>query len=246
MLNDQILTLEINILMGLGIMSGILSVIAFIPYIVDTLRQRTQPERASWLIWSVLGSIAFVSQVYEDATHSLWFAGVQVGATLLIFLLSIRYGANRYMSRQNQVIFLIAFAGLVAWYYTDTAVYALAITVSISLLGGCVTVKKAYENPETETLSTWVMALLASVCAILSVGNVDWVVLAYPMYLLVLYTAIIGAILLGQTREAAVTMPSALRREPMVHGGQLAKPPVPMVQYGFTVSDDIGRGRLTP
>jgi len=151
-----------------------------------------------------LGSIAFFSQVYEEATHSLWFAGVQVGGTIVIFLLSIPLGARRYMSGRNKIIFLMAFAGLVAWYYTDTAVYALAITIGISLLGGTVTVRKAYCEPETETLSMWVMALLASVCAVLSVGEFDWVILAYPLYLLTLYMAIVIAILMGQVRRAAM------------------------------------------
>ncbi len=204
MTTDRIPPIDPDILLAFGILSGALSVLGFIPYVVDTLRRRTKPERASWLIWSVLGSIAFFSQVYEEATHSLWFAGVQVGGTILIFLLSIRFGAHGYMSRRNRVIFACAFAGLVLWYFTETAVYALAVTISVSLLGGAVTVLKAYREPETETLSTWVLALVASVCAVLSVGAVDWVVLAYPLYLLALYAAIVGAILMGQARMAAV------------------------------------------
>ncbi len=72
-----------------GIFSGVLSTYAYIPYILDTLAKRTNPQRASWLIWSVLGSIAFFSQLFEGASSSLWFAGVQVTGTISVFLLSI-------------------------------------------------------------------------------------------------------------------------------------------------------------
>lgn len=188
-----------------GVMSAVLSTFAYIPYIKDTLARRTQPDRASWLIWSTLGSIAFFSQLYEGATDSLWFAGVQVSGTIIVFFLSIKLGAGDYLSKKNLVIFFIAACGLVAWYFTETAVYALAITISISLLGGSVTVQKAYENPETETMSTWAVSLLASACAVLSVGEANWVILAYPLYLLTLYGAIVTAMILGRTHRPAVT-----------------------------------------
>lgn len=186
-----------------GVLSGVLTILGYIPYIIDTLKKRTQPERASWLIWSTIGSIAFFSQVYEGATNSLWFAGMQVSGTIIIFLLSIKLGAGEYLSRKNQIIFFVAFCGLVAWYFTETAVYALAISISIGLLGGIVTVQKAYQDPESETISTWVLALLASVCAVISVGKIDWVILAFPLYLLTLYTAIVAAMLLGRMKKSA-------------------------------------------
>lgn len=190
----------------LGIMSGALSILGYIPYIIDTIRKRTQPERASWLIWSTIGTISFLSQVSEGATDSLWFAGVQVSGTITIFVLSVRLGYGQYLSPKNRVVFSIAMCGVVAWYLTDSAVYALMISIAIGLLGGVVTIQKAYEDPDSETLSTWVLALLASVFAILAVGELDWVLLAFPLYLLTLYTAIVAAIL--------------YRRHPKLRSGQ--------------------------
>lgn len=192
---------ENSVLLILGILSGLLSTVAYIPYILDTLKQRTAPDRACWLIWSSLGSIAFFSQVYEGATSSLWFAGVQVSGTIIVFLLSIRFGAGEYLSMKNQTILLVAALGILAWYFTENAAYALAITISVSLLGGMVTVQKAFLNPESETLSTWLVSLVASACAVISVGKYDWTLLAYPLYLLTLYTAIVTAMMFGRMRK---------------------------------------------
>ncbi|MEM6409652.1 MAG: hypothetical protein AAF700_14725, partial [Pseudomonadota bacterium] len=172
----------------------------FIPYMIDTLRRRTQPDRASWLIWSVLGSISFFSNIYEGATSSLWFVGVQVGSTIAICLLSIWLGAGSYLSRKNLIVFGIASVGLISWYFTETAVYALAIAIAVSLLGGVVTVEKAFRDPESETLITWVLGLIAAGFAALSVGQLDLILLAYPFYLITLYAAIVGATLLGRLR----------------------------------------------
>lgn len=183
-----------------GILAAILSTAAYLPYIRDTARGQTRPHRASWLIWTVLSAIAFASQVYEGATSSLWFAGVQSLATAIIFALSLRFGTGPFLNRKDMIVLGMAAGGLVAWYWMETAIYALAISISISLLGGIVTITKAYYAPETETYATWIACLCASVLALLAVGSTNWVLLAYPLYLLTLNAAIVIAITLGRTR----------------------------------------------
>ncbi len=184
-----------------GFLSGVLSCYAFVPYIIDTAALRTRPQRASWLIWSVLGLIAFFSQVYEGAGASLWFAGVQVSGTIIVFILSICCGVGCYLKRSDYAILIAAAIGLALWYYTENAAYALLITISISLLGGSVTVIKAFRDPDSETMTTWTFSLLASICALLSIGKVDLILMAYPFYLLTLYTAIVLAMLLGKLAQ---------------------------------------------
>lgn len=194
----------------LGLTSGLLSTFAYLPYIVDTLTGRTQPQRASWLIWSVLGIIALSSQVYEGASDSLWFAGVQVSGTVIVFALSVWLGAGGFLNRNDALVLSVAGIGLVLWNFTDEAAYALAITITISLLGGAVTVAKAYRNPGSETLVTWLLSTIAAACAIVAVGQADWVILAYPLYLLALNGAIVLAILLGRLRRReAIAAPMA-------------------------------------
>ena len=90
-----------------GIASGVLSVFAFLPYILDTIARRTEPQRASWLIWAVLGSIAFMSQVFEGATSSLWFAGVQVASTIIILVLSIWVGTGKFLGKSDYMILVL-------------------------------------------------------------------------------------------------------------------------------------------
>jgi hypothetical protein len=206
--------LSLEFLVLLGILSGVLSTFAYLPYITDTISRRTRPQRASWLIWSVLGSIAFCSQLYEGATASLWFAGVQVTGTIVVFVLSIGLGVGGFFNRQDCFVLLGALAGLVLWYFTETAVYALCITISISLLGGSVTVLKAFRDPQGETMSTWFLSLIASACAIVSVGALDWVILAYPLYLFTLNGAIVVAMLLGQMRESEAAFDIEIGRYP--------------------------------
>ena len=192
-----------------GVLAAVLSACAYVPYIADTITGRTRPQRASWLIWSVLGSIAVASQIAEGASSPLWFAVVQVGATIVIFALSTRRGSGTYLTRSDGVVLAIAGLGLILWWVTDRAAYALAITISISLIGGLPTALKAYKDPETETLSTWLLSMVASLFALLAVGSFDLVLLAYPLYVLTLYAVFVSAIYLGRSTVSTTDLPPA-------------------------------------
>jgi len=187
----------------LGIVSAVLAAIAFVPYVADTIVGRTRPQRSSWMIWTVLSVVSFFSQAYEGATDSLMFAGVMTAGSLTIFLLSIRRGVGGFAHRQDAWLLAAAALGLVLWYTTETAVYALALAISISLLGGVMTVTKTYRDPYSETMPKWLLSLLAAVLAAFSVGEVNYVLLAYPVYLVVLNIAIIAATLAGRERRMA-------------------------------------------
>lgn len=184
-----------------GLTSGLISVVALAPYIKGIVRGKTRPQRASWLIWSVLSIIAFFSQVYEGAGHSLWFAGVQSAGCLIVLALAVALGANDALKRTDYLILFAAGVGIALWSFTENAAWALAITISISLLGGVATARSAYSDPAREPMSTWAMFFVASICAILAINPVDWVLLAYPIYLFVLNGVIVIAIVMGASRS---------------------------------------------
>lgn len=188
-----------------GVLSALVGLVGYAPYVRDTWRGETRPERCSWLIWSVLGTIAFFSQVHEGATQSLWFAGTQVSATIFVFLLSIRNGTGNFLCPTYILSLGTAGLGLVAWYFTDSAVYALMLTIGISLLGGVLTVRKAYRSPGTETATAWGIAWVSTILAMCSVGQMDWVLLAYPLYLFTLYSAILIALYFASHKPVETT-----------------------------------------
>lgn len=129
---------------------------------------------------------------------SLFYAGAQCGGTIFVFLLAIRRGMGTYLRGGDGLVLLGAGIGLAIWYATDNAAFALFISCGISLLGGSVTVYKAYRDPDSETMSFWTLSFVASIFAVFSVGRIDPVLMAYPTYLLILKGAIITAIVCGR------------------------------------------------
>ena len=171
----------------------------YFPYIRDILRKTTQPHRASWLIWSVLGLIAFFSQFAEGATDSLWMIGAQTFGTVVVFVLSLKFGTEGF-SALDRISLLAAIFGIVWWYFTHNAVYALLITIAVDAISAGLTAKKAYALPASETMSTWILSAISSVFGALAVGSFNPILMAYPFYVLLASSSVILAIIFGRRK----------------------------------------------
>ena len=186
-----------------GYISGILVLLAAVPYVIGIFQGHSKPERMAWFIWSALGGISFFSQMAKGAGASLWLTGFQTLHDLIIFLLAIKYGMGG-MLRRDKIALALAVASLVLWYVTGEAAVALFTVIFADAIGGVLTIIKTYEHPTTEPLSAWVLTFIAGLFAIVSVGKFDWILLAYPIYIFVINLAISLTIILGLRREKKV------------------------------------------
>lgn len=185
----------------IGITSGLVMMGASVPYAIDILKKKTKPERASWFIWTVLGTIAFLSQMAEGATYSLWMNGLDTFAVVTIFILSLRYGYGGFVKRDIVALVLVG-VGLILWYFTKEASIALFIVIAIDLVGSFLSVVKSYEDPGSETLISWILFGLAGLLSAISVGEFNLILLVYPLYICLANWAVVAAILLGKRKSS--------------------------------------------
>lgn len=171
-----------------------------VPYIRDIFLLKTKPERASWFIWTVLGFIAFFSQLAKGATDSLWLTGGQTLAVLIIVLLSVKYGVGGFTKRDIRAL-IAAGIGLILWYITKEAAWALLIVIAIDSVGTLLTAIKSYENPESETFSTWVISGMSGIFGALAVGTFQPILLVYPIYIIIANYTIVTTLLLGRRKH---------------------------------------------
>lgn len=184
----------------LGYLSGIISFLSYPPYVRDILLKKTTPERASWLIWSVLGSIAFFSQMAKGVSNPLWMTGVQTSGVMFIFLLALKFGTGG-LTKKDLIAFVFAFFGLVLWYFTKEAAMALFIVILVDAAGSYLTIVKVYENPESETMCTWFLAGLAGFVAAMAVGSFNFILLCYPIYLWLVNWAVVAVVKMGSRKS---------------------------------------------
>ena len=165
-----------------GITSGVLNLIGLAPYILDIFRKKTQPERATWWIWSVLNFIALAALIDAGAGWQLAMNAAQTISVTLIAFLSLKYGFGKF-HKKDFISLIIALAGVALWRFTHQPILALLIVVAIDALGTWLTVTKTWKAPHTETYIAWVIASVSAAFGVMAVGEWSFTKLLYPLYI---------------------------------------------------------------
>lgn len=169
----------------IGLLAGIIGFLSFIPYILETLNRKISPNRATWIIWAVLGIIIAVSYYSAGARSSAWVPAAYAVGIVIMALLTLKYGEGGW-TKLDIVCLVGAGLGLVIWALTNNPVLPLYLTIAIDAIGAVPTIKKAYERPETESRTSWLMFLVANTLNLFAINEWTLVVASYPVYVFVL------------------------------------------------------------
>jgi hypothetical protein len=164
-----------------ALLAALLAVIDTVPYVRDILRGTTRPQRATWLIWSVLGVAAFAAQAAAGPNWSLVMIGSEACVMVLIFVLAIPHGEGG-LRPIDLTMLCLAGLGLVGWAIVDEPVVATMFVVVADAIGLGLMVPKTVRDPRSETLSTFVLASVSGVLGAIAVGRLDQALLLYPVY----------------------------------------------------------------
>lgn len=189
--------------------AGCLSIVAYLPYGYDVLRGTVIPQRTSWLIWGLLSLIAFFSVLASGGSDGLLFTGAQMAGTNTIFVMSLWRGTGSLAEPADAAVVTLSGFGLGLWWWTDNPAWAMGLSIAIGTLGGLLTVAKAFRRPRSEALGPWALQWLAAALGVGSVIGTTALEVAYPLYLFLLYSGIVGATLGGRALSRRSISPSA-------------------------------------
>lgn len=183
----------------IGIIAGILGIAGYVPYIYSILRDKTKPNRATWLIWTIVGGLLAFSYMAEGDQHSIWLPLSYFIGPLFVALLSIRYGYAQW-TRLDTVCIVAAAISIIPWVLSDSAALTLVINVIIDSAGAIPTLVKTYKEPETEDLSGWLIFFIANTLQLFAIEM--WNIAAlYPIYLFFLAGAMVAFIVKGKLKK---------------------------------------------
>jgi hypothetical protein len=156
-------------------------------YIRDTLRGVTQPNRMTWLLWSVAPLLAFAVELNEGVgIQSLMTFSVGFGP-LLVFLASfVDPKAVWRIGRLEWVCGGLSVAGTVAWLVTREGLVALAAALLADFLAALPTLVKSWKAPETESASAFIGGLLSAGITLLTITEWTAAEAAFPIYIAVM------------------------------------------------------------
>lgn len=164
------------------ILAWILAFIAGCFYVVQILREKMKPERASWFIWSIVWTIVFVSYISNWASDSIWVPLAFAIIPMVIFLLSLKYGIG-WLDKFDRYVLWWAGISLLVWWFSGSAFLWLLSISFVDIAWYFPTIKKVVKDPLSEDKSAWVIWTLGCWVNIFAVEK--WVFSVYftPLYL---------------------------------------------------------------
>jgi hypothetical protein len=178
-----------------AVLSVIFAVGAGIPYITSILSGKTKPHQMTWLVFSIMNGIVFLSQYLKGARASVLISLVFFVFTIIDFLLSLRYGV-RNTSRWDSLLLGFSLLTIVIWALTKNPSVAIWLTVLIDIFATSMMILKIRVRPGSEAILPWAMGTTAYMFTITALVDKPFGVLyVRPVYGFLSDVAVIAAVL---------------------------------------------------
>jgi hypothetical protein len=169
----------------LGVLSGVLLIVGYIPYIYEVAKKTSVPNRASWFIWALSTVILFFGAKETGTNDAIWVPLADAIGCTIIFLLAIPLGVGGW-SRTDRASLFICLASLALWWYTGNALVALIANLVVYVSGYVPTIKKAWDMPGKESRTAWSLffaGVLLNLVAVIFGTDTGFAVWLYPIVL---------------------------------------------------------------
>ena len=162
-----------------GIIAVLMAFIGYIPYIRDTLQERTRPHVYTWFIWGLATAIAFGLQVSAGAGVGSWVTLAVAIICFFIFILGMRNG-EKDITRTDTIFFILSFVAIFLWLIAKQPVLSVILITSIMMLGFGPTIRKSWNKPHSETLFLYELNTLRHGLSVLALQSYTIVTWLYP------------------------------------------------------------------
>lgn len=173
-----------NIHYILGIIGGIISATAFVPYITSILKKQTKPNRVSWIIWNITNVILLTSYFAVGARATIFLPLAYVFNAFIVLILCFRYSVTVW-SKLDYVSLLVAGLSLIIWFLTKNPLLVLLMNLTMDIVAYLPTIKKSYINPFSENRTFWIFIFLGACFNLLAINEFSFGVIIYPVVMFI-------------------------------------------------------------
>ncbi len=180
----------------LATVAVLLAIAGNVPYLRDVLLRKTRPHPFTWLVWSIVSAVSFGGQVAKGAGVGAIPTGFAEMFTIVIFFFSLRYGF-RDIARRDVVFLVAALVGLIPWILTKDPTISVVTVVSIDSIAFVPTLGKAWQKPETETATLYVMNVLRHILTLFSLNSYNVATTLHSIAMIIVNT-IMSSFVIGR------------------------------------------------
>jgi hypothetical protein len=191
-----------------AILGALITLAGSASYARDTLRGKTQPNRVSWVMWTVAPLIAFAAEVSQGVgLDALLTFAVGFGPLLVVIASVLDPQAYNRLTRLDVFCGVMSVAALVGWALTGRGNVAICLSILSDLLGAVPTLRKAYTHPGSESAGVFVGGAVGSTITLLAIRPDAWgfANFAFPLYILAIDLVLSSLILVPRLRRTSLS-----------------------------------------
>lgn len=182
-----------------AILAAVITVAGNAVYALDTVRGKTQPNRVSWMLWTVAPLIAFSAELSQHiGLQALLTFAVGFGPLLVVIASFLDPKAYARVTVFDIICGGLSVVALVAWAVTGAGNVAIFFSILSDFFGAVPTLRKSYRDPESEHAGAFLAGVTGSVIALLTIKSADWGFASwgFPVYVILASGAIALLILM--------------------------------------------------
>ncbi len=177
----------------LGLIAAALFLIGTYPYYRDIFRGITKPHLYTYIVWAIVTLLAFFGQITSGGGPGAWRTGVAGVITVGTLMLAFKY-KTKDVTRFDLLCLAGAIISIIPWLLTNDPTLSVVLATVIDVLAFFPTIRKTYNDPTTETLSSWTLNFFSHGLSILALSTYAVVTYIYPAALLVMNAGMIFVI----------------------------------------------------
>lgn len=161
-------------------------------YIKGTISGKVKPNRVTYFLWFILPVIAFAGALDEGVGMIAFYTLLNGLVSLTVFLVSFLNKDGYWkLGRFDYFMGAMAIVGVVMWQVTGHGNLAIAFAIVADFFAGLPTLKKAYQAPHTESVTTYFLGIVGAAIIMAAIGTWDFAHYAFPVYLVALNAMVV-------------------------------------------------------
>jgi hypothetical protein len=174
-----------------------INILWIIPYIRDTLKWVTKPNRVTWLIWWLAPLITAIISFY----NWVYLSAIPIFITwilpLLVFFISF-FNKNSYWKLWyiDYFCWIFAILSLTLYFITKNVILSISLSILADFFATLPTLIKSWKSPYSETLISYILAFLSFFTSFFAMKSFDFLELAFILYLILMVAILISVIYL--------------------------------------------------
>ena len=172
--------------------ASLLSVVAFITYILSIYRKETSPHVFSWIIFGTTTVLAFFAQLADGGGLGAWPIGLSGFIALFIAILAFTRRKDILIDKLDWVFFITGLSAIPVWLLTSNPLWASVIVSIVDSCGMASTIRKIYHYPYSENLWLYGLLIVRNGLSMMVLEHYSLTTLLFPVSLTIVLGILIG------------------------------------------------------